>query len=201
MASTNETAAAVRSGQADILALWAEVRRYAMKQANRWRRAFDGRGGVMPDDLEQAAFLALLDATGRWNESRGPFLSMYNMRLKSAFAKLYGMRTEQDRKDPLNNAASLDEPLGDGADDDLTLADVIPDAAAATAFDTIAEREQLDGLRQALTAALSTLPEKQRAAIVAEFWHSQRVDAKTRNAALKRLRHPSVSKGLKVYLV
>ena len=86
-------------------------------------------------------------------------------------------------------------------DDGLTFADVLPDAAAATAFDTIAEREQLGGLRQALTAALSTLPEEQRAAIVAEFWHGQRVDAKTRNAALKRLRHPSISKGLKVYLV
>lgn len=201
MASTNETAAAARSGQADILALWAEVRRYAMKQANRWHQAFDGRGGVMLDDLEQAAFLALLDALQYWDETRGPFLSIYALRLKSAFVKLYGVGTERHRKDPINNAASLDEPLGDGADDDLTLADVLPDAAAATAFDTIAEREQLDGLRQALTAALSTLPEEQRAAIVAEFWHCKRVDTKTRNAALKRLRHPSVSKGLKVYLV
>ena len=201
MASTNETAAAVRSGQADILALWAEVRRYAMKQANRWHRAFDCRGGVMLDDLEQAAFLALLDALERWDETRGPFLLVYSMRLKSAFVKLYGVETKGHRQDPINNAASLDEPLGDGADDDLTLADVLPDAAAATAFDTIAEREQLDGLRQALAAALSTLPEEQRAAIVAEFWHGQRVDAKTRNAALKRLRHPSISKGLKVYLV
>lgn len=200
MASTNETAAAVRSGQADILTLWAAVRRYALKQANRWYRAFDGRGGVMLDDLEQAAFLALLDALERWDETRGPFLSMYNMRLKSDFARLYGLRTARDRLDPLADALSLDAPLTDSEDDALTLADVLPDAAAVTAFDTIAEREQLDGLRQALTAALSTLSEEQQAAIVAEFWHGQRVDAKTRNAALKRLRHPSISKGLKVYL-
>ena len=201
MASTNETAAAVQSGQADILILWTVVRRYALKQANRWHRAFDGRGGVMLDDLEQAAFLALLDTLERWDSTRGPYLSVYAMRLKSAFAQLFGLRTARDRLDPLANAISLDAPLTDSEDDALTLADVLPDAAAATAFDTIAEREQLDGLRQALTAALSTLPEEQRAAIVAEFWHSQRVDAKTRNAALKRLRHPSVSKGLKVYLV
>ena len=201
MASKNEMTAAVQSGQADILTLWTAVKRYAMKQANRWHRAFEGRGGVMLDDLEQAAFLALLGALRHWDESRGPFLLVYSMRLKSAFVKLYGVETKGHRQDPINNAASLDGPLGDGADDDLNLADVIPDAAAATAFDTIAEREQLGGLRQALTAALSTLPEEQRAAIVAEFWHGQRVDAKTRNAALKRLRHPSISKGLKVYLV
>ena len=125
---------------------------------------------------------------------------MYAMRLKSAFAQLYGVRTARDRLDPLADALSLDAPLTDGEDDALTLADVLPDAAAATAFDTIAEREQLDGLRQALAAALSTLPEEQRAAIVAEFWHGQRADTKTRNAALKRLRHPSISRRLKAYL-
>lgn len=46
MASTNETAVAVQSGQADVLELWFAVRRFAIKQGLRWLRASGGEGGV-----------------------------------------------------------------------------------------------------------------------------------------------------------
>lgn len=193
---TSTLAAEVQAGQSDILTLWAAVRNYALKQAHRWHRAFTGRDGIELEDLMQTAFIALLDAMGRWDKDRGPFLPIYEMRLKSAFTRIYGLKTVHDRASPLRDARSLDEPL----DDDVTLADAIPDAAATAAFDAIGEQEWLDELRAALEVALLTLMEEQRAAIVANFWHGQRVDPKIRYAALRRLRRASVRDGLKDFI-
>ena len=44
MANTDEIAAAVQSGSADILELWQAVRRFAVKQGLRWLRALGGSG-------------------------------------------------------------------------------------------------------------------------------------------------------------
>lgn len=71
--TTDEIAAAVQAGQADILELWDAVRYFAKKQAGRWLRAWDGRGGVVLDDLLQVSFLAILDALGNWKPDGGSF--------------------------------------------------------------------------------------------------------------------------------
>ena len=109
--SNEELARLIQSGQRDrLLELWAQVRRFAMWRARRWARL--GRG-VTVDDLEQEAFIALLDALERWREADGPFLAIYNLRLKAAFTAATGQRTQRDRMDPLDLAASLDAPVGD----------------------------------------------------------------------------------------
>ena len=59
---TNQIAAAVKSGEAGVMTLWAAVRRFAYRQGNRWYLALGNRAGMEPEDFEQAAFLALLDA-------------------------------------------------------------------------------------------------------------------------------------------
>ena len=65
--SNEELARLIQSGQRDrLLELWAQVRRFAMWRARRWARL--GRG-VTVDDLEQEAFIALLDALERWREA------------------------------------------------------------------------------------------------------------------------------------
>lgn len=69
--SNEELAAAIRAGeQGKITELWAQVRRFALWRARRWARV--GRG-VTVDDLEQEAFIALLDALERWREADGLF--------------------------------------------------------------------------------------------------------------------------------
>lgn len=75
--ATNEIAAAVQCGQADVLKLWKEVRKFAIKQGLRWLRALDGKGGTTLDDLEQCAFLAMLDALESWNIDSGSFIGWY----------------------------------------------------------------------------------------------------------------------------
>ena len=66
--TTNEIAAAVQTGQADVLELWDAVQRFAHDRAYRWTRAAKGRGGAVLDDLVQCAFIALMEAGG-WSVS------------------------------------------------------------------------------------------------------------------------------------
>lgn len=191
--TTNEIAAAVQSGQVDVLWLWQATRRFALQQANRWCRAMEGRGGVEVDDLEQVAFLTLLDTLDGWEAQRGSFLTLYGLKLKTAFAAATWLRTERDKRDPLNSALSIDAPQVDREDEPFTIADTVPDTAAEAAFDAV-------DLQTAVHAALAVLTPEQYKAIVGEFWFGQKADSKTRSAALKRLRHPSVSSGLRMYL-
>ena len=201
---TNEALAArIRAGERDrLMELWAQVRRFALQQARRW--AYLGRGGVTMEDLEQAAFLALLDALEGWKEEEGQFLTWYGLRLKSVFAEATGQRTQRDRKDPLDRALSLEAPVGD-EDDTLTLADVIPDPQAEAAMERI-------GVWDALYTAVEGLPAPQREELRRRYWLGQstaEISAATGSteqevrkleaAALRTLRHPRVSRSLRVY--
>ena len=147
------------------------------------------------EDLEQVAFIALLDAVGQWAPERGAFNTCLGYYLKRAFAQATSVRTERLRRDPLNNSpASLDLPIM--PDSDLTLGEIICDPSAETAFDIVEQ----DELEQAIAAALAQLPENERTAMIDEFWHGRRADAKTRSAALRHLRHPSISRTLKEWI-
>ena len=73
---TNQIAAAVKSGQADVMTLWEAVRRFTHDRAYRWERALGSRCGVTVDDLTQTGFLALLDALETWKPEAGAFLAL-----------------------------------------------------------------------------------------------------------------------------
>ena len=197
--TTDEIAEAVQAGEADILELWRAVERFAKKQALRWCRAWEGRGGVVLDDLMQASFLSLLDALASWKSDGGTFIGLYAMKLKTAFATVYGQRTERERRDPLQYAISLETPLED-SNEELTVADTVPDPAAELAFDDVSEADRVQRLHEALETALETLPEPQKTAVVKRYYMDEKADSKALNAALRALRHPSISKGLRGFL-
>ena len=207
--TTSEIAAAVREGHADVLELWAAVRRFAHDRAYKWFRATNGRGGQTVQDLEQEAFLALLEALEGWDEKAGKFLTWYDLRLRAAFTAATAQRTKRDRLDPLESALSLDMPLLDGEDDLFTLADVVADPRAEQDIENLEEIERQESVRR----VVNSLPEDQRRVIVLRFFHgltreqmAQRLHlTKTRAAtieakALRVLRHPSRSKNLRQYL-
>ena len=211
--TTNEIAAAVQAGQADILKLWEAVRRFSHDRAYRWTRAAKGRGGVVLDDLIQAAFLALLDAVQTWRPEGGAFLTWYGLRLKASFTEATGQRTTRTRREPLDRAISLDAPLVDSeSGEDFTLADVLEDTAAAAEIDTVAERDYQRRRRQALAKALDGLTEDQRQAVVLRHCHGLTLDqtaarmgvmrAAARTAeqkGLRLLRHPRNSRELRTF--
>ena len=189
----NKIAALVQSGDGDVLALWGMCRRYAMQQATRWLRAFEGSGGVELDDLEQSAFIGLLKAVQTWKPESGAFSTWYTIQLKAVFVEAYGMRTKRTREDPLNKYhLSLDTPLDENEDGSFTIADVLPDEAAEEAFEDVEQRD----FQQAVQAALAQLTDAQREAIIGEFWFGRKPDPKLRREALRALRHPRIRKPL-----
>lgn len=195
---TNEIAAAVQAGNADILALWAAVERYAAKRANRWNKAFQGRYGVTLDDLMQTAFIALAKAVELWDQERGGFVGAYELQLKSTFAELYRQRSKRNTLDPLNTAVSLDAPAEGTSKDGSTpspLADILPDPAAQAAFCGTEQDELITAVRRAVVS----LPEPERQAVIAYYWQGQRVDRTTKSRALRLLRRPEVSRKLRQF--
>ena len=193
---TNQIAAAVKSGRADTMTLWEAVQRFTHERAYRWERALGSRCGVTVDDLTQTGFLALLDTLETWKPEAGAFLTWYGLRLKSAFSEATGQRTS--KCDPLQTCVSLDTPIEEG--DALTLADVLPDPAAEQAIEDIAERDRRQRLYGALHQALQTLPETQRRAVVGRYLYGMKTDARACGAGLKALRHPRISRELRVYM-
>ena len=193
-AETNAAARAVQDGKEDILVLWLACRQYVMQQARRWYRAFEGRRGVALEDLEQAGFLALAKAVETWKPESSAFSTWLTFHLKSAFAAAYRVRTNHELKDPLNDATSLDVPPA-GADEDCILRDIIPDVAAARAFEAVEQQE----LCEAVQNAIAKLPDEQQAAIYGEFWQSKTAEPAIRRAAFRALRSPAISRPLRNY--
>lgn len=186
--SNEELAVLIQSGRRELLLkLWEGVRRYAWKKSAAWPRA-----GLEVEDLMQAAFLALLEAVNSFSPDKGGFLTWYTFRLKTAFAEVTGWRTEHQRRDPLRAAVSLDASLTD-EEGDVTLADTIPDPAAEAVIEGTALRLTVQGI-------LEELPEDQQAALYRRYWLDIPLDGagrKAHDAALRALRHPSMSRRLR----
>lgn len=208
--TNEELARQIQQGERNlILQLWEQVRRYAHDRAYKWHRATGGRGGVTLDDLEQEAFLALLEALEGWDEKAGKFLTWYDLWLKSAFTAATAQRTQRDMKDPLQDCISLYVPLTDQDGDPFTLEDTIPDQRAEEDLETVEERDRQAAIRR----VLNSLQAEQQQVIALRYFHdltreqtAQRLHlTKTRAAAieakaLRVLRHPSRSKNLRKYL-
>lgn len=199
--TTNEIAAAVQSGQADILELWKAVRRFAHDRAYRWARAAKGRGGVVLDDLIQVSFLALLDAVQTWRSEGGEsFVGWYSLKIRAAFAEATGQRTERSRREPLDRALSLDAPLTDSeSGEDFTLADVVEDPHAAAEVEAVAELDYRQKRRHALSRALDGLTEDQRRAVVLRHCHGLTLDqAAARMGTTRATVRAAEQKGLRL---
>ena len=207
---TNEgLARRIQQGERDLLLqLWEQVQRYAHDRAYKWFRATNGRGGQTVQDLEQEAFLALLEALEGWSEEAGPFLPWYSLRLKAAFTSATAQKTQRDRLDPLESAL-LDMPLLDGEDDLFTLADVVAGPRAEQDMENLEEIERQESVRR----VVNSLQTEQRQVILLRYYHdmtreqtAQRLHlTKARAAtieakALRLLRHPVNSRVLLAHI-
>ena len=208
---TNEQLAeAIQTGdRSKILPLWEQVRRYAHDRAYKWFRATNGRGGQTVQDLEQEAFLALLEALEGWSEEAGPFLPWYSLRLKAAFTAATAQRTQRDKRDPLQDCLSLDAPLTDREGNPFTLENALPDQRAEDDLNTVEERDKQAAIRR----VLDSLQAEQRQVILLRYYHDLTRDqtakrlhlTKARAAtieakALRLLRHPVNSRVLRAYI-
>lgn len=148
-------------------ALWESVERFIRVQAKRRFVVSGGAGGVELDDLCQSGFLALFDAVQRFDPERenSSFLSLLVLCLKSVFNEVQGTR----HSDALQFAVSIDAQESDD-DDDLTIADRVPDPAAQADFDAAEDAIFQAQLRKALKTALDCLPPARREIIKSRFF-------------------------------
>lgn len=166
---TDALAVRAKSGtEADLLELWEQIRPLACWFANRWQRAWRGRGGVTIEDLEQSAAVALLQAVQGYDPAASPFSGYYSAVIVRAFADASGLRTQKQARDPLHDAASLDAPLRSEEPDGACLLDTLADPR-----DRIAEADDgifRDQLAAAVRAAMNDLPAVEEAVIRGRYF-------------------------------
>lgn len=198
--TTDEIAAAVQAGDADILELWRAVERFVWKMARRKIASLDGKRGVDVFDLAQVGFISMLEALNRFDAAKGgSFIGQLSMSLKTGFAEATGSRTARAFNEPLDNSISIETPLTDEENGDV-LGDVIPDPAAELAFDEVSEADMAQRLHGALENALATLSQEQADALRTKYYEERPADAMACQKGLRALRHPNISKELKDFL-
>lgn len=170
--STNEALALrVQSGDTDAIApLWEGVKRFAYQLTFRFfdrSRKACASSGVTLEDLQQEAFIAVLDAAGDYRENKEyKFTSYLNYHLKTHFMMTIGKRTRAIK--PLNCCDSLDEPIP--GTEDLTLGDSIQDPAADQGFEIVENSEYIKELHGALQKSIDTLEQREQEVITEKYY-------------------------------
>lgn len=181
--TNEELVALIQAGERDRLPeLWEQVERFVALQANRLLHAMGpdraALAGVEFGDLYNSGYFALVDAAERYDPEAGAkFITFFAMRLKSYFSETTGFRLARQRKDPLNNAKSLDARLKENDEDSGAFGDFIPDPKAAQALQAVEDTIQRDYTRQAVRQALEQLPTEERLAIKAYYYEGLTVKA------------------------
>lgn len=210
--SNEELVVLIQSGERDKLSeLWAQIRGMALKEARGW--AVHRSGGAELEDLEQAGFIALMRAVGSFDPSAGgKFSTLYYPIMRGEFQRAVGRRTAKQAQDPLHTAGSLDLQVGED-EDSATVGELVPDPAAAQAFEDVEEQDRLTHLHMALGPVLASLPEQQRDTLRRHYYQRQTIEEiaavegvnrstvySWHNKALRALRHPRVSRELRRFL-
>lgn len=137
-----------------------DAARLASYWAGRYMWAIEKRNDIDRDDLQQAAFLGILEARKAYKEERGGEVTLAGFYARKEIRALLGIRS--GKLPPI--LESLDEPLNDETDDtrlDLLADETIPDADAA-----LLEEEK----RQTVRDAVERLKPDQKAVVKLRFF-------------------------------
>ena len=135
--------------------LWESVSRFVAKIAHSYMVFYDGRYGVELEDLIQAGFLAMVEASKNYEPGEAKFTTYLAYHLKTAFAEAANRRTKSQKENPLHNAKSIYEPVPGAEDEETLLLDIIP---GPDAFEDVEAKIYRQQLRADLEAVLSTIP-------------------------------------------
>lgn len=201
----------IQAGELEQLPkLWAQVERFVSQQAG--KRARGLTGAVDFEDLYQSGYLAMVAAAESYSPTRGmSFIGWMVPHLKTAFRKATGTWSGRQERDPIHRATSLDRPLGTESED--TLGDLIAAPDSLQGFEEAEERIWREELHTALARALNSLPEGQGDTLRRRYFLGQTLEAiattegtsreniRQREAkALRTLRHPRLSRPLRVFI-
>lgn len=145
-----------------IPVLWEKVQNLLYMKAtiayNEHKAAFD-RCDVELSDIRQECYFVFLEALKYYTpQEQYKFTTYLDLPFKNVLQKLWGIKTS--KREPLNEAASLDKPLTgkDGAESETTLADLTPSKIniEREVTDLIEKGEE----RAAVRYAVGQLPEQ-----------------------------------------
>lgn len=158
--SNEELCILIQAGKTELLGeLWEQVQKLVEKHA-RYMLLIVNRPTMELDDLKQSGFLAFLYAVDHYSSDVGAKFSTYLcLCLKNAFRECLGIRTNKQKQDPINWAASLSHPLANEPDSGK-LFDIVPDPDADIPMETVEAKLWHKQLQEALEKALSVLPER-----------------------------------------
>lgn len=212
--TNEELAAQAKAGDKDALAkLWEQNRGLLSKLFRELANKAGARMaamGITWEDVEQSFFLAVALAVRLYELERGVlFASFLSYPVKQVFFELVGWRTEQQRRDPLGQCLSLDEPISE-ADGTGLRGDFIPDTNDA--YEDAEDQLYTEQLRAALDECLATLDPEQAEAVRCRYYCGLNLkDTGTRmgitpeqargleNRGLRKLRNPQNVRRLEQY--
>lgn len=195
--------------QSLVPVLWQRTECFARRVVAPKAAMAEERTGFAADDLAQEAFFALIRAVAAYSAG-GSFLTLFRWHLTNQLVSAAGLKTERERRDPLNcRPLSIDAPL---TDDDNTslLVELVTDAAAERAIEGVDDADYVAALRDALDSTLDAhLTQRQAEAVRLRYFGEMTAEqigsvmgCSTSNASmlvrsgLQRLRAPEVSKAL-----
>lgn len=129
--TNEELAISIADGNKDLIGeLYQKNRGLLYKHAKRFYILHSERcasAGVTLDDMMNECYFAVYSAAKAYakSERKYKFTSFLHYSTLNYFLHMVGMRTERQRKEPLNSCKSLDAPI-DGTED-LTLCDTVED--------------------------------------------------------------------------
>ena len=177
-ATNEELASQAKTGdRAALAALWEQNRGLL---AVLFRRLYIRAGtlrvtqaGVTWEDVEQCGFLAIVQAAQVYEPQRGTlFTSVLGYAVKRVFFELIGFPTERTKREPLNRACSLDEPVTGEDGSETPRGELTPDHAAEQAFENTERRVYCEQLRHALDTEIAKLSPIQQEAVRSRFYEN-----------------------------
>lgn len=210
--TNEELAIHIADGSKDLVGeLYQRNRGLLYKHAYRFYVLHSDRcisAGVTLDDMLNECYFAVYTAAKSYakGERQYKFTSYLYYATLLYFQKMAGIRTEKQRREPLNYCKSLDAPI-EGADE-LTLADTVEDTDAAEKADTLIDRLAYSEVFPEVKRILAKEPRQYE--IIYAMYHDNisqeevaRLQGVSREAirqqkvkALRELRKPSKSKYL-----
>lgn len=176
--TNEELAAQAKAGDKDALAqLWEQNRGLLSKLFRELANKAGARMaamGITWEDVEQSFFLAVVLAVRLYEPERGVlFSSFLRYPVKAVFFDLVGWRTEHQKRDPLGQCASLDEPVSGEDGSQTPRGELVPDPAAGRQFQDAEEQLYTEQLHVDLEDCISTLDERRAAVIRARYFEDK----------------------------
>lgn len=174
-AATNEALAErAKAGDGDALAaLWMQNRGLLGMMGRRYFSRYEQQAkaaGITLEDVEQEGYFIISETVRLYDPARGAFTTMLGLIARYHVQDLVGLRRGLGRGDPLNRAASLDEPVTIGEAEGDTLGELVPDPEAEAALLDTDERLYTQQLHNDLEATMEQIPAHQADALRKVYW-------------------------------